>query len=82
MQYHNMLKNKQEMEVKQRAAAVEKAKLLEQEKLKPKLTPEEEKTLKEEAAEKAAQELLKMENDEQIDRDEIKLSNNKVRMVR
>jgi len=65
MQYHNMLKNKQEMEVKQRAAAVEKAKLLEQEKLKPKLTPEEEKTLKEEAAEKAAQELLKMENDEQ-----------------
>jgi len=65
MQYHNMLKNKQEMEVKQRAAAAEKAKLLEQEKLKPKLTPEEEKKLKEEAAEKAAQELLKMENDEQ-----------------
>mmetsp|Transcript_12180 Transcript_12180/g.17315 ORF Transcript_12180/g.17315 Transcript_12180/m.17315 type:complete len:305 (-) Transcript_12180:40-954(-) len=64
MQYHNMLKNKQEMEAKQLAAKAEKARQEEEEKKKPKLTPEQLQKAKEEAAEKAAQELLKMEERE------------------
>lgn len=57
MQYHNMLKNRHEMEAKAReAAALQKKKELEEAK-KPKLTPEEK-------AEKIAQELIKQEERE------------------
>lgn len=64
MQYHNMLKNKHETEMKQREEAAKKKKLEEEEKKKPKLSPEEEAKQKELAAEKAAEELLKMEERE------------------
>lgn len=57
MQYHNMLKNREEMEAKAREAAALQKKLEEEEAKKPKLTPEEQ-------AEKAAQELLQQEERE------------------
>ncbi len=63
MQYHNMLKNRNEMEMKQREEAMKLAekKRLEEQNRK---TPEQIKKEKEEAAEKAAQELLAMEEKE------------------
>lgn len=64
MQYHNMLKNKHEVEMKQREEAARKKALEEEEKKKPKLTPEQIAKQKELAAEKAAEELLKMEERE------------------
>jgi len=64
MQYHNMLKNKHEMEQKNRQEAVKQKVIQEEEKKKPKLTPEQEKQQKELAAEKAAEELIKMEERE------------------
>jgi len=64
MQYHNMLQNKHEMETKQRAALAEKTKVEEKEKKKQRITPEEIRKKKEIAAEKAANELLKMEERE------------------
>ncbi len=57
MQYHNMLKNRHEMEAKAREAAILKKKMEEEEAKKPKLTPEEQ-------AEKVAQELIKQEERE------------------
>ena len=59
MQYHTMLKQRQEAEEKAREAMA--AKKLEEAK---KLSPEEEAKQKEEAAEKAAQELIKAEERE------------------
>jgi len=64
MQYHNMLKNKHEMERKQRLALAEKAKAEEEARKKPRMTPEELRRKKEIEAEKAAEELLKMEERE------------------
>merc|ERR1712008_134381 len=68
MQYHNMLKNKHETERKamEEAAknAVKQKAIQEEEKKKPKLTPEEERRQRELAAEKAADELIKMEERE------------------
>lgn len=64
MQYHQMLKNRNEMEAKQREEATRKKALEEEEKKKPKLTPEEIKKQKELAAEKAAKELLEDEEKE------------------
>ena len=64
MQYHNMLKNRHEMEEKQRAVQAEKLKAEAEAAKKPKLSPEEEQKAKEAAAEKAAEELLKMEERE------------------
>jgi hypothetical protein len=64
MQYHNMLKNKHEMETKQRDYLVEKIKVEEEAKKKPRLTPEELRKKKEIAAERAANELLKIEERE------------------
>lgn len=63
MQYHNMLKNRNEMEAKQREEAMKLAakKKFEEENRK---SPEELKRMKEEAAEKAAQELIQMEEKE------------------
>ena len=63
MQYHNMLKNRNEMEQKQREEGLKAAekKRLEEENRK---TPEQIKKEKEAAAEKAAQELLAMEEQE------------------
>mmetsp|Transcript_12183 Transcript_12183/g.15450 ORF Transcript_12183/g.15450 Transcript_12183/m.15450 type:complete len:318 (+) Transcript_12183:139-1092(+) len=63
MQYHNMLKNRNEMEMKQREEAAKEAarKKLEEENRK---TPEQIQKEKEEAAEKAAQELIQMEERE------------------
>lgn len=66
MQYHNMLKNKHEMELKQREAAAQKKLEEEEEKKKPKLTPEEIQKQKELAAEKAAEELIKEEEREKV----------------
>ena len=57
MQYHNMLKNRHEMEAKAREAALLKKKMEEEEAKKPKLTPEEK-------AEKMAEELIKAEERE------------------
>lgn len=57
MQYHNMLKNRHEMEAKARETAALKKKLEEEEAKKPKLTPEEQ-------AEKIAEELIKQEERE------------------
>jgi len=64
MQYHNMLKNKHETEMKQREEAARMKIIQEEEKKKPKLTPEQEQRLKEIRAEKAAEELIKMEERE------------------
>lgn len=64
MQYHNMLKNKHETERKQREDAAKQMAIQEEEKKKPKLTPEQERRQKELAAEKAAEELIKMEERE------------------
>ena len=63
MQYHTMLKNRNEMEMKQREEAMKMAakKKLEAENIK---TPEEIQKMKEEAAEKAAQELIQAEEKE------------------
>lgn len=63
MQYHQMLKNRNEVEKKQREEAIKLAaqKKLEEENRK---TPEEIKKMKEVAAEKAAKELLQMEEQE------------------
>jgi len=63
MQYHNMLKNRNEMEKKQREEAMKlaAAKKLEEENRK---TPEQIQKEKEEAAEKAAEELIQMEEKE------------------
>lgn len=64
MQYHNMLKNKHEMEAKARAvAAIQKAKE-EEEKKKPQLSPEEIAKQKAEEAERIAAELIKEEEKE------------------
>mmetsp|Transcript_9397 Transcript_9397/g.17702 ORF Transcript_9397/g.17702 Transcript_9397/m.17702 type:complete len:329 (+) Transcript_9397:1254-2240(+) len=57
MQYHNMIKNREEMEAKAKEAAALQKKLAEEEAKKPKLTPEQQ-------AEKAAQELLQQEERE------------------
>ena len=59
MQYHQMLKDRQEQEAKQAEAAARKEK-----EEANKLSPEEEKKAKELAAEKAAQELIKAEERE------------------
>jgi len=68
MQYHNMLKNKHETERKQREDSVKNAvkqkQIQEEEKKKPKLTPEQERQKSELAAEKAANELIRMEERE------------------
>jgi len=64
MQYHNMLKNKHETEMKQREEAMKQKIIHDEEKKKPKLTPEQEQRQKEIAAEKAAEELIKMEERE------------------
>jgi hypothetical protein len=64
MQYHNMLKNRHEMEAKQRMQAMMKQAQAEAEKKKPQLTPEQIAKQKELAAEKAAQELIKAEERE------------------
>lgn len=64
MQYHNMLKNKHEQEMKQREALAAKKALEEEEAKKPKLTPEEIAKQKEIAAENAAKELLEAEERE------------------
>ena len=57
MQYHQMIKNRHEMEQRAREQQMMTQKLKEEEAKKPKLTPEEK-------AEKAAQELLKEEEQE------------------
>lgn len=57
MQYHQMIKNRHEMEQRAREQQMIAQKLKEEEAKKPKLTPEEK-------AEKAAQELLKEEEQE------------------
>lgn len=64
MQYHNMLKNKHEMEKKQRLALEKKAKMEEEARKKPRMTPEELRRKKEIEADKAAEDLLKMEERE------------------
>jgi len=68
MQYHNMLKERHEKERKQREDAaknvVKQKQIQEEEKKKPKLTPEEETRQRELAAEKAADELIKSEERE------------------
>ena len=65
MQYHQMLKQKHELEAKKLEEMARKKKEEEEEAKKPKLTPEEIEQQKVEAAEKAAEELLKMEEREQ-----------------
>ena len=68
MQYHQMLKQKHEMEQKQAAEAAAKRKQIE-ENIKNHKTPEQIEKEKAEAAEKAAQELLKMEEREKSSKD-------------
>jgi hypothetical protein len=63
VQYHHMIKNRNEMEMKQREAAM-KAAMMKKMEEESKKSPEEIQKEKEAAAEKAAQELLKMEESE------------------
>lgn len=64
MQYHNMLKNKHEMEAKAREAAVIQKQKEEEEKKKPKLSPAEIAKQKAEEAERIAAELIREEEKE------------------
>lgn len=76
LQYHNMLKNKHETEAKQRLELAEKAKAAEEAKKKPKISPAQLQKAKEIAAEKAAEELIKMEEREKESKKSFSNNNN------